>query len=218
MFGGGRWGIALFVALVGQLTLLAGASAWAVTIGVTKITNNGNPNVGTQLSIDVTDAGSGTVRFTFQNAGPIGSSITDIYFDADVSLLDFGSATLQNGSGVNYSFGASPANLPAGNSVGFSASFGLDSNPPIPANGINPNETLAVVLALAGTNTFDSVISALFAGLLRIGLHVQAIGSAEGSDSYISQTPLPGALPLLASGLAGLGFLRWLKRRKLVAA
>ena len=66
--------------------------------------------------------------------------------------------------------------------------------------------------------TFNSVISALFAGTLRIGLHVQWHRWVVTSNSYISQTPLPGALPLFISGLAGLGFFRWFKQRKLAAA
>ncbi|HVY43699.1 MAG TPA: hypothetical protein VG966_11760 [Hyphomicrobiaceae bacterium] len=76
---------------------------------------------------------------------------------------------------------------------------------------MNLNETLAIVFALAGSNTFDSVVGALFAQTLRIGLHVQSINGG-GSDSYVSQTPLPGALPLFVSGLAGLGrhrFWQW---------
>ncbi|MGE5510266.1 MAG: hypothetical protein ACM31O_03325 [Bacteroidota bacterium] len=220
MCGIERCSIASVFALLGFLVaILAGTSAQAVTFGFNRITNNGNPDVGSQLFVDVTNAGSGNVSFAFRNVGSISSSITDIYFDDDHSILKLTSPapTIFNGTGVLFSAGASPPNLPSGNDVGFTASFGADSDSPTEANGVNLSETLAIVFALAGSNTLDSVVGALFAGTLRIGLHVQSINGG-GSDSYISQTPLPGALPLFVSGLAGLGFFRWFKRKKLAAA
>jgi hypothetical protein len=38
--------------------------------------------------------------------------------------------------------------------------------------------------------------------------------TSETSNSSVSSAPLPSALPLFASGLAGLGLLRWLRKRR----
>ena len=50
-------------------------------------------------------------------------------------------------------------------------------------------------------------------------------GSTEGLTAdfdnlsvTITQTPLPAALPLFATGLAGLGLLGWRRKRKAIAA
>ena len=47
-----------------------------------------------------------------------------------------------------------------------------------------------------------------------------AFASAEGSFEIgtASATPLPGALPLFASGLGALGVLGWRRKRKATAA
>jgi hypothetical protein len=41
--------------------------------------------------------------------------------------------------------------------------------------------------------------------------------TSDTSNTSVSSAPLPSALPLFASGLAGLGLLRWLRKRSLLA-
>src|SRR5262245_49000897 len=67
-----------------------------------------------QLFVDVTDPGSGKIDFTFRNVGPGASSITDIYWD-DNALLEIFS--ISSSSGVHFSKGANPPNLPRGNNL-----------------------------------------------------------------------------------------------------
>src|SRR3989337_434902 len=74
--------------------LSVGSVSWASiqTFGFFNITNNGNPDVASQLSVDVWDKAqadanfgitlnAGNILFVFKNAVGIASSITDIYFD-----------------------------------------------------------------------------------------------------------------------------------------
>lgn len=207
----------------------------AVPYGFDRISSNASQNVESQLSVDVTSytpAGSQQkVLFTFSNSGPTASSIADVYFDFSGLFLGWqGAGATRNNNhlidsdnnggtaGVDFSVEASPANLPGGNSISFSADLGADSDSPVSANGVNPGETLGIILWLVSGSSFTDVISALNNSSFRIGLHVQAIGTGGQSDAFVSivpQTPPPVGVPdagttlvLLGSGLIGVGALR----------
>lgn len=171
------------LAVVGFIT-----NANAVVYTFDQITANGNPVIEDQLSIDVTQSGSQAL-VTFVNAGPVASSITDIYFDDDANVI-FDIDSIAFGAGVDFSIGATPGNLPGGNnaSPAFSATAGLtaDSNPPVSGNGVAPGEYLAVLLNLENGVAYDDLIAALDAGTFRVGMHVQAIGQTCGSESFVN--------------------------------
>jgi hypothetical protein len=187
----------------------AGASAVPLSFGIC-VSNNSATDCATgsaQLAVDVTGGpGGGQVSFTFTNSGPAASSITDIYFD-DGTLL--GIATITNGSGVSFSQGASPGNLPSGNlaTPPFVATSGFtaDSDPPAQPNGVNPGETVTITFDLQPGGTLQDVLDELADGTLRIGVHVQGFAYG-GSESFVN-TPLPepGTLALLGVGVLGLG-------------
>jgi hypothetical protein len=70
--------------IIGVLaSLLAAAPASADIYTFNCITNNAQScAIGeAQLSVNVQAAGANQVSFTFNNSGPLASSITDIYFD-----------------------------------------------------------------------------------------------------------------------------------------
>ncbi len=191
--------------------LTAATASASVTYPFINITGNSAYSAAAgmaQLRVTVVDWAPGQVGFTFTNSGPDQMSITDVYF-ADGTLL--GISTIINGPGVNFSQGATPGNLPGGNSISpafvTTAGFSADSNPPPVANGVQPGEWLTIVFDLINGQTYADTIAAMNGAVnLRVGIHVQGFANGE-SESYI--TPAPGAVALL-----GLGGLVMTRRRR----
>ena len=194
---------ALAVVLVATVASVASA----VTVGFERIEPGNAPeNVASQFSAEVTDAGAGLVSFKFSNAGPIASYIADIYWDFDGSLLT-GFDTIA----PDWNEPATPGNLPGGNMVGFSADLSVDADPPPARNGIHPGEMATFILTTGGT--FDAIVAALTDGSLRLGLHVQGIGSKGESDGFVSvPVPLPTAAWMGIALLGGLGVAKKTRR------
>jgi hypothetical protein len=157
---------------------------------------------------------SGQVGFLFYNIGPSPSVITLVLFDDGVLSLPL---SLVQVSGVSFSQVSGSPTLPGGGGLtppfATTSGFGAHANPPPPANGVGPSEALGIIFSLASGKTWGDVISAMGTGSLRIGLHVQAIGATDGSESFINNpnpVPEPATLGLVGAGLALLG---WRKRK-----
>ncbi len=181
--------------------------------------------VAPQLSLDVTQSGS-QVLFTFANDGPVASTITGMYFDDGAGVLDSILAPI-DGAGVSFGLGGHPANLSAPTvPYHFGADFWATANAPkgLGGKGVdNTGEFVTIPFTLESEETFADVLAALDAdladptstiGTLRVGMHVQSIGTASRSDAFILtpvQTPLPGAVILGLLGLSAAG----LKMRRL---
>ena len=172
-----------------------------------------------QLSVNVTPFGS-MVDFTFSNEGPNPSAITGIYIE-DGTLLGLASvialdplADDPSRDGIVFGQPAHPSNMPGWSTLDpdfqATSAFSVGSNGA--PDGVSPGESLVLRYVLQPGKTFDDVITALNLGFtnpdptahssLRIGLHVQDIGSE--SDTMIL-TPIPSAflLGILGLGMAG---------------
>ena len=217
-----------FVSMAATAAMFAGLSlgaesSQAVTLTFFHISDNSGQAaaVATQLTVEVEQGADDTeASFTFWNNVGIAASITDVYFD-DGSLLDI--ASISSSAGVSFSEGAAPPDLPGGNCCSFSASFSADSNDPVSANGVDSStEWLTIIFNLVAGMTFADTIAALISGDLRLGMHVQAIGTSGDSDGFINNAldpvPLPAGLLLFLSGLAGIGFLGRYKSKRSEAA
>jgi len=189
----------------------------------------------------------GQALFTFFNLGPIASSITKISFD-DGTLLGISTLfeDLDEPGVVDFKVtDKGNTGLPAGNNlpVPFEPTKEFNTiaeSPGLNKDGVDIDEQLGVlfVLKLNEDNglplKFDDVIAAIESGFnlnsgddptgtLRIGLHVQSIGTDGSSDSFImsgeyqanAEVPLPAALPLLGGALGFLALVGW--RRRIVA-
>jgi len=222
---------ALAVVALASGTASASVSATYSFVGVTNTSFN-NTQIGqNQLAVTVSAVAlsSTSVDFTFTNTGANPASITDVYFD-DGSLLKISSIT--NGPGVSFAEGATPPILPGGNAIDFQTSgvgfFTADSSTPVEGNGVNPSESLTITFQLLPGQTYAQTIAALnlslqpgnigsdVTGGLRIGIHVQAIGTNGNSESFVNgpaAVPEPASLATAGLGvLMGLGY-AWRRKR-----
>jgi len=213
-------GLLFALALTTYQPLAAAASTFYSFENITHSNAGAEADGEANLRLEVIDLGSSQVRFKFGNNAT--SSLTDVYFD-DGSLL--GIASITSSAGVSFSQGASPPNLPGGNSVSpafvTTAGFLADSDAPVAHNGVNLGEWLAINFNLISGQTYASVINALAlphnggAGDLRIGLHVQGFASGGGSESFINiatPVPEPRTYAMLLAGFCVMGAI--IRRRK----
>lgn len=166
-----------------------------VTLGFKNITANKVADAATgeaQLKVELSCA-EPTVSLKFTNSGPNASSITDIYID-ESDLLNPG--TIQDGSGVDFEWGANPGDLPGGNNadppfVG-TRHLDADSDSPTQPNGVNPGEHVIVNYSLLDGKTCASLSDDFDTGAFRIGIHVQGFDGG-GSESFVNGPPPPPA-------------------------
>ena len=183
--------LAAFVALA--FATSTADAGWKYGFG--EVTSNSATNVAigeSQLSMEVIRLRRrDRVRIKLHNVGPDASSITDVYFDDRNSVFS-GIRKIHDTTGVSFSQGAAPRNLPGANNLldPFQTTMGLnaDSDPPVQINGVNPGEVLKLTMNLASGKTFWDVISGINNSVLRVGLHVQGFANG-GSESFVNVNP-----------------------------
>jgi hypothetical protein len=196
--------IAVFSGLFcgGVLWSATPANALSVTfsaIGYSSTGTGGNTGV-PAAGVTVTEGQSGsTVSITFSTTGwsVSGSQTQDTM--------------------LNYTVTAAPGFTIVGLGAALDPPFGV-------VDFAETAETLGSVLVanldVTPTNSsVSAIISSNVALQISDNLSLGGSGLAAGADSYtqsftVSQTPLPAALPLFATGIGGLGLLGWRRKRK----
>src|SRR5258708_37097830 len=204
------------ISLLAGAAMLVASNANAITYGFAKITANGNPDVSSQLSVDVTSGGSGLVSFQFFNNVGIASSISEIYFQDGL----LGAPSITESAGVVFQVGAPPASLPGGNLASppfvTSVMFDSSSDNPQVTKGVNAStEWVTLTFGLGSFADITAIDNALSARTLRIGLHVPGY-VAGTTESYVNGGPIERSLvpdggstvALLGFALVGVDFLR----------
>ncbi|MBM4382368.1 MAG: hypothetical protein FJ091_03265 [Deltaproteobacteria bacterium] len=198
--------------LLGLLfSICAASSAQAVTFGFDCLAGpSAACGVGeAQIRVEVTDAGSGMVNLVFTNTGAEVSAVRSIYFDRPEN---FAKLVLLGGAGTRFKKGGKPKDLPGVPS--FMSDFRFTARSPQDINGLNPGESLTIVLKLASGRTFADVVSALESGSLKIGVFMVANTPTTGEASLVNlPRPVPEPVAALMGGVACLG-LALLGRRR----
>jgi len=195
------------------------------------ITQNGNPDISSQIQMTVSQQAGGEVDFSFRNSGSVNSVITTVYFNYGSlfsgHLSQDGANWIASSPGVSFA-DAGTANFPGGNSLTpkFVTDQAVGAVAPPPQNGIQNStaasgyDSLTVKFQMDGSSpTFAQLIDDLNAGTFQVGLHVQSIGPNEGSDSYVTApvpeptTVLAGLFLLLPFGITTARFLLSRKNR-----
>lgn len=219
----------MFEKLLAASMFLLSTSVFANTYNFNLVpSNNGNPNIGSQLSVNVTANGTSGAFFKVVNNVGTSSNVAEIYFDYELTNF-FSSLTISSQSGigpqatsaVSFSNGAMPPNLPGGNQPGinFSSDVAFD-NGNQNSGGLNEAGDFIIFSGLFNTSsssTYANLINALNNNQFEVGLHVRSIAGVkdkeDDSDAYItgssvSAVPLPAAGWLFGSALIGLMGLR----------
>ncbi|MBN8732783.1 MAG: PEP-CTERM sorting domain-containing protein [Acidobacteria bacterium] len=173
-----------------------------------------------QLQVTVTDEGSGSVKFLFENLGPLGSTITQINFDDSDGVLGT-LDSITNGTGVDMDIVASPGAVNGGGAIFLAADYQIErESQGGVSNGIDPDEEMSAFFTLQGGKTFQDLLDSFStAGGNRIGMHVQRLGtSASLSDFVITvpteetepqgEVPEPSTYALMGAGLVALAVAR----------
>lgn len=221
------------VTKIGYALMVAGAAIATATVPAQAVTfsfdninseNTNGDSIVSQFSFDVTETNDDEVLFKFSNTGDVESFIRQIYFDDQNSVLSnlAFEGFPDTSSGVAFTnIRENQLNFAQGNNVSFDSSFGIKADKPGSGkDGIDANEFLSVSFSA----DYESVLSNLGSGALRVGIHVQGIETANfNSDSFISSMEFEPPAPVervpepsitLALGSLGIGLWGYRRRQK----
>ncbi|MEW5911468.1 MAG: PEP-CTERM sorting domain-containing protein [Thermodesulfobacteriota bacterium] len=217
--------------LIVALTLLLSLAAWSpaladsfssISLTFSRITDNSPVGDQVNVVLDISQFDTDTLLFRFTNQSVLQSVVAEIYFYDALSLV--GSMDIRNDLNVGlvtFLPGAHPGSLPGGDAYGFKTSFAAlatESTNPSPTYGINPGESLSLLLNFSSAAAINSLVAGLNDRDFMVGLHVVSIAGVQ-SDSFINdppggQVPEPASMLLMGSGLLLVGRLRkrWVKK------
>jgi hypothetical protein len=227
-----------------SLSVLAVSPAISATI--TYFTPTGATTGGGPVNASATfTTGTNSITVTLSNLQPnitdVAQGLSDLFFTYSGPNLPGQTLTNSSGQEISVASGGSPTigptvstgwalsspasnelllnvlNTPIGPAhviIGPPDAGGTYSNAngSIAGNGPhNPflNETAMFVISLTGITADTTITSAIFSFGTTAGINVPGVPST---------VPLPGALPLFATGIGLMGVLRWKKKRKAISA
>lgn len=178
------------------------ASAVVVAFQLVPTNDDGNPDISSEITMNVSDLGGGSVLFEIIR-GSLNGSVASVYFDGDGLLSGMSFSSSDSSLGVD--FGSDGSAQPPGVPFSFDIQYSFGAVPPPAQNGIDTGETGGFVGVLGGGNTFADIENSLFSGDFSVAMHVIKLGEdEEGSDFYIS---IPGDPAIPEPGLSLLGSL-----------
>lgn len=201
--------------------VVAGALAASTFAGETyyfgAVTNNNAVDVAIgegQFSVEVKDAGPGSVEFLFMNAGPDAASMVQLYWDdagGVLSSLTGWSTTTPTKSTPNYGAdfsggSANPGHLPGASPSDFTDfSIQAQSQKGKSKNGVGAGENVSVAFGYSGS--YQGILDAMDSGDLSVGIHAQAFASG-GSESFRTEgTPPITGIPTPTAAFAGMAMM-----------
>lgn len=231
--------------LLGTGMTRAGFDATSFTFDqqVSTTSNNGSAYTVTIFDYDANNnaLASNQVRARFAVANGGVGQISNVYTQDGTYFDALSASNLTASSGVSFAVGATPSNLPGGNSVSpnFVATQNLSaSDTGNNSTAIGANEWLDITFTLINNNTYSSIIGAITGDqpnsngdFLRFGIQVQnAVGG--NSAEYINgktgtvlpppsdqnPVPAPPTAILALLGLPGFAAAAWARRRKFAVA
>jgi hypothetical protein len=154
--------------------------------------------------ISASSGGITPAPLSFNQFNPSQGSLTSVEFVLTSTLTGTGPVVGFNGASVSIN----------GNTLGsFSAITIPFGSPPLSASfNFDRTDGLSLASNYIGTGTFPVGLTIGFADCGGESCHVDWTGSLQ--VTFNPTTPLPASLPLLATGLAGLGLVSWRSRRK----
>jgi hypothetical protein len=191
------------------------------------VATGGNPGSYRQISMTAFTPFVGELNNTFVYSPSAQGAITGITYNADFITL--------NATGSSYfPLIAQNGNLYIENAHGFNASFNVWTN----QNLVTDLTQFVLLRVTPGIDVFNidptkhpdfsATGSAITFGFEAVAGGAGVLTSITGVDNdpitvtftpsvLVSQTPLPGALPLFATGLGALGLLGWRRKKKAAA-
>ena len=196
------------------------ASADIVTFNLERSSTNG-PDLRPQITLTAERMSDNSVMFHVNNlAGGAASSICEITFDDNGATRGL-TGPLFRTDGPGMMFCATnvhnPSPSPAAPELTTNMGFITTSSAAVGATGVTPGTGMDIKMKLLNGQTFDDIVAKMRNGEIVVGLRVD---TPNTTDHFVSAggaqvIPIPSGALLGGTGLTGVIFAGWLRKRRL---